>query len=259
MDLGLKGKIALVTGSTAGIGLAIAKGLAAEGATVWINGRTQDRVDAALKQITGDVKGIAADLGTAEGTPALFKALPQIDILVNNLGIFETKPFLEIDDAEWMRFLDTNVLSGVRITRHYLPAMLEKKWGRVLFISSESGVQIPQEMVHYGVTKAAQIALARGIAETIPGSGVTVNSLLPGPTESEGVSAMFDKLAKERGVSKEDAERDFIKTERPTSLNRRLAKVEEVAAMAVYLCSEQASGTNGSPVRVDGGVVKSAW
>lgn len=259
MDLGLKGKRALVTGSTAGIGLAIAKALAAEGATVWINGRTQERVDAALKQITGDVHGIAADLSTAEGTPALFAAVPQLDILVNNLGIFETKPFLEIEDDEWLRFLQANVLSGVRVTRHYLPAMLEQKWGRVLFISSESGVQIPQEMVHYGVTKAAQIALARGIAESIPASGVTVNSLLPGPTESEGVSAMFDKIARERNVSKEDAERDFIKTERPTSLNKRLAKVEEVAAMAVYLCSEQASGTNGAPVRVDGGVVKSAW
>ena len=254
MDLGLKGKRTLVTGSTAGIGLAIAKALAAEGATVWINGRTQERVDAALKQTTGDVHGI-----TAEGTPALFAAVPQLDILVNNLGIFETKPFLEIEDEEWLRFMQANVLSGVRVTRHYLPAMLEQKWGRVLFISSESGVQIPQEMVHYGVTKAAQIALARGIAESIPASGVTVNSLLPGPTESEGVSAMFDKIAKERNVSKEDAERDFIKTERPTSLNKRLAKVEEVAAMAVYLCSQQASGTNGSPVRVDGGVVKSAW
>lgn len=259
MDLGLKGKRALVTGSTAGIGLAIAKGLAAEGATVWINGRTQERVDAALKQISGDVHGIAADLSTAEGTPKLFAELPQVDVLVNNLGIFETKPFLEIDDAEWMRFLDTNVLSGVRVTRHYLPGMLERKWGRVLFVSSESGVQIPQEMVHYGVTKAAQIALARGIAETIPASGVTVNSLLPGPTESEGVTAMMEKIAKEKGITVEQVEKQFIATDRPSSLNKRLAKVEEVAAMAVYLCSEQASGTNGSPVRVDGGVVKSAW
>lgn len=259
MDLGLKGKRALVTGSTAGIGLAIAKGLAAEGATVWINGRTQERVDAALKQLSGDVHGVAADLSTAEGTPALFKALPQVDVLVNNLGIFETKPFLEIDDAEWMRFLDTNVLSGVRITRQYLPGMVERKWGRVLFVSSESGVQIPPEMVHYGVTKAAQIALARGIAETIPASGVTVNSLLPGPTESEGVTAMMEKIAKEKGITVEQVEKQFIATDRPSSLNKRLAKVEEVAAMAVYLCSEQASGTNGAPVRVDGGVVKSAW
>ncbi|WP_047497515.1 SDR family NAD(P)-dependent oxidoreductase [Terriglobus sp. TAA 43] len=259
MDLGLKGKRALVTGSTAGIGLAIAKGLVAEGATVWINGRTQERVDAALKQISGDVHGVAADLSTVEGTPKLFAELPQVDVLVNNLGIFETKPFLEIDDAEWMRFLDTNVLSGVRVTRQYLPGMLERKWGRVLFVSSESGVQIPPEMVHYGVTKAAQIALARGIAETIPASGVTVNSLLPGPTESEGVTAMMEKIAKEKGITVEQVEKQFIATDRPSSLNKRLAKVEEVAAMAVYLCSEQASGTNGSPVRVDGGVVKSAW
>ena len=259
MDLGLKGKRALVTGSTAVIGLAIAKGLAAEGATVWINGRTQERVDAAVKQISGDVHGVAADLSTAEGTPKLFAELPQVDVLVNNLGIFETKPFLEIDDAEWMRFLDTNVLSGVRVTRHYLPGMLERKWGRVLFVSSESGVQIPPEMVHYGVTKAAQIALARGIAETIPASGVTVNNLLPGPTESEGVTAMMEKIAKEKGITVEQVEKQFIATDRPSSLNKRLAKVEEVAAMAVYLCSEQASGTNGSPVRVDGGVVKSAW
>lgn len=259
MDLGLKGKRALVTGSTAGIGLAIAKGLAAEGATVWINGRTQERVDAALKQLSGDVHGVASDLSTAEGAPKLFAELPQLDVLVNNLGIFETKPFLEIDDAEWVRFLDTNVLSGVRVTRQYLPGMLERKWGRVLFVSSESGVQIPPEMVHYGVTKAAQIALARGIAETIPASGVTVNSLLPGPTESEGVTAMMEKIAKEKGITVEQVEAQFIATDRPSSLNKRLAKVEEVAAMAVYLCSEQASGTNGSPVRVDGGVVKSAW
>ncbi|GGG92993.1 SDR family NAD(P)-dependent oxidoreductase [Silvibacterium dinghuense] len=259
MDLGLKGKRALVTGSTAGIGLAIAKELAAEGATVWINGRTQARVDEALLQVKGDAKGVAADLATAEGAKKLFAEVKDIDILVNNLGIFETKPFLEIEDAEWLRFLETNVLSGVRVTRQYLPGMLERKWGRVLFISSESGIQIPEEMVHYGVTKAAQIALARGIAETIPGSGVTVNSLLPGPTESEGVTAMVAKIAKDKGITPEQVEKDFIRDARPSSLIKRLARVEEVAAMAVYLCSEQASATNGAPVRVDGGVVKSAY
>ncbi|HEY9138150.1 MAG TPA: SDR family oxidoreductase, partial [Terriglobus sp.] len=200
-----------------------------------------------------------ADLSTAEGTPALFQALPNVDVLVNNLGIFETKPFLEIDDAEWMRFLDTNVLSGVRITRQYLPGMLERKWGRVLFVSSESGVQIPEEMVHYGVTKAAQIALARGIAETIPASGVTVNSLLPGPTESEGVTAMVEKIARDKGISAQEVEKGFIAESRSSSLIKRFATVDEVASMAVYLCSEQASATTGSPVRVDGGVVKSAW
>jgi len=259
MDLGLKGKRALVTGSTAGIGFAIAKALAAEGATVWVNGRTQERVDAAVKEVGNGAKGIVADLATSAGCDTLFAALPEIDVLVNNLGIFETTPFLEIPDSEWMRFFEANVLSGVRVTRHYLPAMLKKQWGRVLFVSSESGVQIPGEMVHYGVTKAAQIALARGIAETIPASGVTVNSLLPGPTESEGVSAMITKMAKEKNVSTAQVEADFIKDARPTSLNKRLAKVEEVAAMATYLCSEAASGTNGSPIRVDGGVLKTAY
>lgn len=259
MDLGLKGKRALVTGSTAGIGLAIAKELAAEGATVIVNGRTQARVDEAVKQVKGNATGVAADLTTAEGAKSLFAEVKDVDILVNNLGIFETKPFLEIDDAEWFRFLEANVLSGVRVTRQYLPGMLQRKWGRVLFLSSESGVQIPEEMVHYGVTKAAQIALARGIAETIPDSGVTVNSLLPGPTESEGVTALIAKIAKDKGITAEQVEADFIRDARPTSLIKRLAKVEEVAAMAVYLCSERASATNGAPVRVDGGVVKSAY
>ena len=259
MNLGINGKRALVTGSTAGIGLAIVKALAVEGVTVWINGRTQDRVDDALRQVQGSAKGVVADLSTAEGAAQLFAAVDDIDILVNNLGIFENKPFLQIDDDDWLRFLQTNVLSGARVTRHFLPGMLERKWGRVLFVSSESGMQIPEEMVHYGVTKAAQIALARGIAETIPGSGVTVNSLLPGPTESEGVSALMAKSAKDKGVSVVEVEQDFIKNVRPSSLIKRLAKVEEVAAMAAYLCSELASATTGSPVRVDGGVVKTAY
>jgi NAD(P)-dependent dehydrogenase (short-subunit alcohol dehydrogenase family) len=259
MDLGLRGKRALVTGSTAGIGLAIAKSLAAEGATVWINGRTQERVDAALKEIKGDAKGVAADLSTSAGCDVLFSALPEIDVLVNNLGIFEMKPFLEISDEEWMRFLEANVISGVRMTRRYMPGMLERKWGRVIFVSSESGIHIPAEMVHYGVTKAAQIALARGIAESFPASGVTVNSLLPGPTESEGVGTLIGTIAKEKGISKAEVEAGFIRDARPSSLIQRLATVDEVAAMATYLCSEQASATTGSPVRVDGGVVKSAY
>jgi NAD(P)-dependent dehydrogenase (short-subunit alcohol dehydrogenase family) len=259
MNLGLHGKRALVTGSTAGIGLAIAKALAAEGASVWVNGRTQPRVEAAVREVGNDAQGVVADLSSAAGCETLFAELPTIDILVNNLGIFETKPFLDISDEEWLRFLETNVLSGVRVTRHYLQGMLDRKWGRVLFVSSESGVQIPQEMVHYGVTKAAQIALARGIAESIPASGVTVNSLLPGPTESEGVGTMIGKMAKEKGVSAEQVESDFIRDARPSSLIKRLARVEEVAAMATYLCSEQASATNGAPIRVDGGVVKTAY
>jgi NAD(P)-dependent dehydrogenase (short-subunit alcohol dehydrogenase family) len=259
MDLGLKGKRVLVTGSTAGIGLAIAKSLAAEGATVYVNGRTQERVDGAIRQAPGDTHGIVADLGTAQGAETLFSALPEIDILVNNLGIFEMQPFLDIPDNEWLRFLETNVLSGVRITRHYLPAMIKQQWGRVLFVSSESGVHIPAEMVHYGVTKAAQIALARGIAETVAGTGVTVNSLLPGPTQSEGVTNLIAKLSKEQNISPEEVEKNFLREARPSSLLKRLATVEEVAAMATYLCSAQASATNGAPVRVDGGVVKSAY
>jgi NAD(P)-dependent dehydrogenase (short-subunit alcohol dehydrogenase family) len=259
MDLGLKGKRALVTGSTAGIGLAIAKHLAAEGATVWINGRTQPRVDEAVAATSGDVQGVVADLSTAEGATRLFATVKEIDILVNNLGIFETKPFLDIPDSDWLRFLDTNVLSGVRVTRHYLPLMIKHQWGRVLFVSSESGIQIPGEMVHYGVTKAAQIALARGIAETVAGTGVTVNSLLPGPTESEGVATLIAKLAKEQNATPEQVEKNFIKDARPSSLIQRLASVDEVAAMATYLCSQQAGATNGSPVRVDGGVVRSAY
>ena len=259
MDLGLRGKRALVTGSTSGIGLAIAKRLAAEGAAVWVNGRNTDRVQAALKEMPGDARGVAADLVTEEGSDALFSAVPELDILVNNLGIFENVPFLEIDDSDWRRFFDTNVMTGVRMTRHYLPGMVKRGWGRVLFVSSESGVHIPDEMVHYGVTKAAQIALARGIAETVKGSGVTVNSLLPGPTMTEGVRAIIAKMAKDSGESEAAVEKNFVSTVRPTSLNQRLASVDEVSAMAAYLCSEQASATNGAPVRVDGGVVKSAY
>ena len=259
MDLGLKDKRALVTGSTAGIGLAIAQRLAAEGAAVLVNGRSQASVMKALEQMPAETMGIAADLGTAEGAEKVFAAVDQIDILVNNLGIFENTPFLEIGDDEWLRFFETNVMSGVRLTRHYLPAMVNQKWGRVLFVSSESGMHIPDEMVHYGVTKAAQIALARGIAETVKGSGVTVNSLLPGPTLTEGVKSLIAKMAEESGRSAADVERDFVKDVRPTSLNLRLATVEEVSAMAAYLCSELASATNGAPVRVDGGVVKSAY
>ena len=259
MDLGLKGKRALVTGSTTGIGLAIAKRLAHEGASVWINGRAQSRVDAALAEMPAGTKGVAADLATAEGAATLFAELPALDILVNNLGIFENKPFLQIDDAEWRRFFEVNVISGARVTRHYLPGMVERKWGRILFLSSESGVQIPDEMVHYGVTKAADIALARGIAETVKGSGVTVNSLLPGPTMTEGVRGVIAGMARDSGRPAEEIEREFVPLVRPTSLNQRLASVEEVSAMAAYLCSELASATNGAPIRVDGGVVKSAY
>ena len=257
MDLGLKGKRALVTGSTAGIGFAIAKLLAREGAFVYVNGRTEARVDKAVSEIEGKVDGVAADLSTEAGAAHLFARVPHVDILVNNLGIFETRPFLEIDDADWRRFFETNVLSGVRITRHYLPQMLEKKWGRVLFISSESGVQTPAEMVHYGMTKTAQIAVARGIAESFPASGVTVNSVLVGPTESEGVATFVENFARQEGKTKDEFARDFFEHARPSSLIRRFETPEEVANMVVYLCSDAASATTGSAIRVDGGVVRS--
>ncbi len=256
MDLGLKNKRALVTGSTAGIGFAIAKLLAREGAFVYVNGRTEARVDKAVGEIEGKVDGVAADLSTEEGAEALFARVPHLDILVNNLGIFETRPFLEIDDADWRCFFETNVLSGVRITRHYLPQMLEKKWGRVLFISSESGVQTPAEMVHYGMTKTAQIAIARGIAESFPASGVTVNSVLVGPTESEGVGTFVENFAWQEGKTKEAFTQEFFQTARPSSLLKRFETPEEVANMVVFLCGEPAAATTGSAIRVDGGVIR---
>ncbi len=262
MDLKLNGKRALVSGSTAGIGLAIAEGLAAEGASVVINGRTQKRVDAAIalikaNQNSADVTGIAADVSTAAGADALIKAVPAVDILINNAGIFEPKSFPDIPDADWTRFFETNVMSGVRLTRGLLPGMVKKQWGRVIFISSESGLNIPPEMIHYGVTKTAQIALARGIAESVAGSGVTVNSVLPGPTLSEGVATFVEKLSVAQKKSPAQFEKEFIETMRPTSLIRRFASTAEVAAIVVYLCGELASATTGAAVRVDGGVVRS--
>jgi NAD(P)-dependent dehydrogenase (short-subunit alcohol dehydrogenase family) len=256
MDFGLKGKRALVTGSTGGIGFAIARLLAREGASVYVNGRTQARVDTAIAQIGGQVEGIAADLGSEEGAAKLFSQVKDLDIVVNNLGIFETRPFLEIDDADWRRFFEINVLSGVRVTRKYLPYMIEKKWGRVLFISSESGLQIPAEMVHYGMTKTAQVAVARGIAEAFPASGITVNSVLVGPTESEGVGTFVENFAKQEGKTKEQFAKEFFERVRPSSLIKRFETIDEVASMVVYLCSERASATTGSAIRVDGGVVR---
>lgn len=260
MDLRIKGKVALVSGSTAGIGLAIVEALASEGAHVFLNGRTQERVDSALAQVRerlpdAQVEGIAADLGTAAGIELLVRQLGG-DILINNLGIFEPKAFADITDADWLRFFEVNVLSGIRLARLYLPRMLEKNWGRIVFISSESGVQIPVEMVHYGTTKTAQIAVARGLAETVAGTGVTVNSVLPGPTRSEGVEGFIEGLAKNRGVTGAQVEEDFFKTVRPSSLLQRFATTAEVAAMVAYVASEQSSATNGAALRVDGGVVR---
>lgn len=256
MHLELKNKTALVTGSTAGIGLAIAKELAAEGAAVIVNGRTRQRVDQAMNA-SGAAHGIAADLATEAGAAALYDRFPELDILVNNLGIFEPKPFEEIPDEDWRRFFEVNVLSGVRLSRHYLPAMKRKNWGRIVFISSESGLQIPVEMIHYGMTKTAQLAVARGIAETTKGTGVTSNAVLPGPTASEGVTGFVDRLAQSQGASREAVERSFFETARPSSLLQRFATPEEVASLVTFVCSPRAAAINGAALRVDGGVVRS--
>jgi NAD(P)-dependent dehydrogenase (short-subunit alcohol dehydrogenase family) len=269
VDLHLTGKTALVSGSTAGIGLAIASGLALEGATVYVNGRTDARVQQAVQQVQalkleakqsqGTVEGITADLGNVEGCVELFSQLPRVDILVNNLGIFEAKLFAQISDEDWRRFFEVNVLSGVRLSRQYLPGMLKNNWGRVLFISSESAVQIPVEMIHYGMTKTAQLAVARGLAESVAGSGVTVNSILAGPTRSEGVSGFVGGVAAQRGVSEAQVEKEFFDTVRPSSLIKRFASAEEVASLVVYIASERSSATTGAALRVDGGVVRSIF
>ena len=261
MDLGLKGRAAVVSGSTAGIGFAIAAALAAEGASVVVNGRTQARVSAAIEgiryQVRGaQVRGIAADLGTSTGVGDFLQQAPETDIVVNNLGIFDVKPFLEIADADWLRFFEVNVLSGVRLARHYLPGMQRKNWGRVIFISSESAVHIPAEMIHYGMTKTAQVAVARGLAESLAGTGITVNSVLAGPTASEGASAFVENVAKQQGVTAAAVEKQFFEHMRPTSLLRRFETPEEVAAVVTFLVGEQGAVINGAAVRAEGGVVK---
>jgi NAD(P)-dependent dehydrogenase (short-subunit alcohol dehydrogenase family) len=261
VDLKLDGKVALVTGSTAGIGFALAQSLAREGAHVCVNGRTQERVDTAIAAIrsqagTDSVEGIVADFSSAAGADAVIAKLPAVDVLVNNVGIFEPKPFTEIPDADWYRFFEVNVMSGVRLSRRYLAGMLKQNWGRILFISSESAVQIPAEMVHYGMTKTAQVAIARGIAESVAGTGVTVNSILAGPTASEGVSGFVEAMAKQQNKSKEQVEKEFFQHARPSSLLKRFAAVDEVAAMATYMAGEPSSATNGAAMRVDGGVVR---
>jgi len=262
MDLKLEGKQALVTGSTAGIGFAIAAALAKEGASVVVNGRTEQRVKAALKQLQpsgtrGKVEGFAANLGTAEGVQQAIARFPALDILVNNLGIFEVKPFEQISDDDWFRFFEINVLSGVRLSRHYLPGMKQRNWGRIVFISSESAVQIPAEMIHYGMTKTAQLAIARGLAETTVGTNVTVNTVLPGPTASEGVSKFVEQLAAEQQTDAASVEKGFFRGMRPTSLLQRFATPEEVAALVAFVCSPLSSATNGAALRADGGVVRS--
>jgi NAD(P)-dependent dehydrogenase (short-subunit alcohol dehydrogenase family) len=261
MNIDLSGKRALVTGSTSGIGHAIARGLAAAGAEITVNGRTQTKVDAAIARLTkavadAKVRGIAADVSTAAGCRSLIAALPDVDILINNAGIFEPKDFVDIADEDWTRFFETNVMSGVRLSRAYLPGMLQRNWGRVVFISSESALNIPKEMIHYGTTKTAQLAISRGLAEMTRGTAVTVNSVLPGPTMSEGVETFVKNLAKQNGLSVEQAASNFVKQFRPTSLLQRFASVEEVANMVVYVASKEASATNGAALRAEGGVVQ---
>jgi NAD(P)-dependent dehydrogenase (short-subunit alcohol dehydrogenase family) len=261
MDLQLSGKLALVTGSTAGIGFAIAKGLAREGTRVIINGRSEDRVNRAIDVIkkqhgSAEIEAFVGDLSLADTAAKLTQLYSELDILINNLGIFEPKPFTEISDQEWMHFFEVNVLSGVRLSRFYLPRMLKKDWGRIIFISSESALQIPPEMIHYGTTKTAQLAVSRGLAELTVGTGVTVNAILPGPTASEGVSDFVEGLAKQSNQSTAEFEKQFFEKMRPTSLLKRFASTEEVANLVVYVSSAAASATNGAALRVDGGVVR---
>jgi len=263
MDLQLKGKIALITGSTAGIGNAIASSLAAEGAHVIVNGRTEAAVDGAVAKIKsqarGEVSGFAGDLSLASVAEALVHRHTAVDILVNNLGIFEVKAFEDISDADWQRFFDVNVLSGARLARLFFPYMRARNWGRIIFISSESAYQIPAEMIHYGMTKAAQIAVSRGLAELSAGTGITVNSVLPGPTRSRGVGDFVGQMSAATGKTAEAVEREFFQTARPTSLIKRFSTPEEVAAMVTYVASPVSSATTGAAIRVDGGVVKSAF
>lgn len=264
MDLKLKNKIAFISGSTAGIGFATAKRLLKEGAQVVINGRTRKSVNKSVQQLqtqfkNAKISGIAADFSKVDEINKLIRKLPEVNILINSVGIFEPKPFDEIPDEDWFRFFEVNVMSGIRLSRHYFPKMLAKNWGRIIFVSSESAVFIPQEMIHYGMTKTAQLAVSRGLAELTKGTGVTVNSILPGPTKSRGIVKFIDELAKSEKISTEEVEREFFKNMRPTSLLQRFASIEEVADTIAYYVSPLASATNGASIRVEGGLIRSAF
>ena len=263
MDLQLNAKRALVTGSTAGIGFAIAEALSREGATVIVNGRTQKSVDAAISRLApaaaGRLVGFAGDLSGPEAVAQLAREHPDVEILINNLGIYEPMPFEDIPDDDWRRFFEVNVLSGVRLCRLYLPGMRARNWGRIIFISSESGIQIPAEMIHYGMSKTAQLAISRGLAETVAGTAITVNSILPGPTRSRGVLNFVEALARQEGKPVEAFEKTFVQEARPTSLIKRFATPHEVAALVAYVASPLASATTGAALRVDGGAVKTAF
>lgn len=261
MDLGIKGKTALITGSTEGIGYSTAKLLGQEGVIVYVNGRKEETVQATIERLkkegVKDARPAAFNVATKTGADALFKALPKVDILVNNMGIYEIKPFEEISDEDWLRIFEYNVLSGIRLSRHYFPKMKENKWGRILFISSESGISTPADMIHYGTTKSAQLAVSRGLAEMTPGTGITVNSILPGPTYSKGVMQFVEDIAKSKGLTPQQVEDDFFKNVRPSSLIKRFETSDEVASLITYVCSVHAAAINGAALRVDGGVVKS--
>lgn len=262
MDLQLKNKTAFISGSTAGIGYAIAESLLKEGVNVIINGRSQETINTAIAQLKKDtgndsVSGIAADFSNAEEVNKLIESLPDVDILVNNAGIFEPKAFEEISDEDWFRFFEVNVMSGIRLSRSLFPKMLAKNWGRIIFISSESAVFIPDEMIHYGMTKTAQLGVSRGLAELSKGTNVTVNSILPGPTKSKGVGGFIEDLAKKGNISIVEVEEDFFKNMRPTSLIQRFLDVSEIANAVTYYVSPLASGTNGAAIRVEGGLIRS--